>query len=117
MRGQPEPDWLLALRSACETRSQADLARQLGISQTTVSQVLNGTYHADLTRMEARVRGELMRETVSCPILGELGKRQCLDEQSRPYYPNPLRSALFKACKTCIHAHRADAGALSKEKK
>lgn len=113
----PRPDWLRVLADACRHSSQAAMARLLGISQSTVSQLLKGTYKADTTHMEARVRGELMRGTVPCPVLGELGIHKCLEEQMKPYYPNPLRSALFKACKTCIHAHRADAGAPSKEKK
>ena len=109
MTYQPNsPDWLQALVLECERTNQSSVARRLNVSPAAVSQLLKGTYSADTTRMEARVRGELMRETVPCPVLGELSKRQCLEEQSKPYYPNPLRSSLFKACKSCIHAHRSD---------
>lgn len=111
-----QPDWLQVLAEECDRTSQSTVARRLNVSPAAVSQLLKGTYSADTTRMEDRVRGELMRETVPCPVLGDLGKRQCLDEQAKPYYANPLRSALFKACKSCPYAHRAE-GASSKESK
>ena len=116
MQPTSQPDWLQVLAAECDRTSQAAVAKRLKVSDATISQLLKGTYNADPKRMETRVRGELMRETVPCPVLGDLGKRQCLDEQSKPYYPNPLRSALFKACKTCPHAHRAE-GASTKEQK
>lgn len=97
-------DWLDALRAAVEASSQAAVAKRLDVSPATISQLLKGTYAADTRRMEQRVRGELMRETHECPVLGQLTKRQCQDEQSKPYYANPLRSALHKACKSCLHA-------------
>ncbi len=98
------PEWLQVLAAACEATSQADVSRRLGISASSVCLLLKGTYKGRLDHMEARVRGELMARTVQCPVLGEMSTRQCCDEQKKPYWPNPLRSALFKACKTCPHA-------------
>lgn len=114
---QPDPDWILALRSTCKATSQASVAKRLGISSATVSQLLNGTYCADTSRMEARIRGELLRETVTCPVMGEVSRRVCTEEQRRPYYPDPISSALYRACKTCPNAHRAEGASTAKEKK
>ena len=97
-------DWIDVLRAACEASSQTKVARRLAVSAALVNQVLRGRYKASLTRLEARVRGELMRETLSCPVLGEISKRRCQDEQRRPFAAtNPQRVALYGACRTCTH--------------
>ena len=45
-----------------------------------------------------------MAETVRCPVMGTLSKRSCLDNQALPQaFTNPMRAALGRACKTCIH--------------
>jgi hypothetical protein len=95
-----EPDWLRALKAEAERTSQAQVARRLGISASTVNQVLNGVYKADTGRVETLVRGELMNETVACPVLGDLSKRRCLDVQAQPFADtNPQRVQLYRACR------------------
>ena len=94
-------DWIASLRSECERTTQTAVARRLGCSPSTVNQLLKGTYKGDLVRFETIVRGELMRETVSCPVLFEITKRRCLDEQSRPFAAtNPQRVATWRACRS-----------------
>lgn len=99
-------DWIEALRTECERTSQSRTARRLGVSPTMVNQALNGTYKGNIARLETLVRGELMSETVECPVLGEITKRRCLDEQARPFAPtNPQRVACYKACRSgCPHS-------------
>jgi hypothetical protein len=101
--GNRLPDWIAALAWHCDrASSQGKVAEQLGISSAAVNQVLGNVYGGRLDRVQARVRGELMREVVTCPVLGEISKRDCLDYQYRKFRPtNPARVALFKACKTC----------------
>jgi hypothetical protein len=97
-------DWLDALRRACNESTQAAVARRLGLSPATVSQVLKGVYNADLTAVEQRVRGALMHETVACPVLGEIKKDKCLDHQARPQRfcaVNPLYMRLSRTCPDC----------------
>ena len=98
------PSWLQALEAACKASSQTAVAKRLTVSNATVCAVLKGTYHADTTRIEARVRGALMAETVVCPLLGELPKDQCVEEQGMGFHLNPHRAALYVACKTCPNA-------------
>jgi transcriptional regulator with XRE-family HTH domain len=93
-------DWLETLRQECEASSQVKIARRLGVSTAMINQVLKGVYKGNASRLEALVRGELMLENVACPVLGEISKRRCLDEQARPFgATNPQRVALYKACR------------------
>ena len=80
----PEPDWLKALRAEAESTSQARAAMRLGVSEATVSQVLSGTYKAATTRIERRVRGELMGAMVECPVMWEVSTKLCQTVQERP---------------------------------
>jgi DNA-binding transcriptional regulator YdaS (Cro superfamily) len=99
-------DWSAALREECEKTSQVAVARRLGISASTINQILKGVYKGNLTRFETLVRGELMRETVVCPVMGEITKRRCHDEQRRPFaVTNPVRVAVWRACRDgCPHS-------------
>ena len=57
-----------------------------------------------------RVRGELMKQTVACPVLGEITKRRCMDAQSRAYAAtNDLRIELRRACPRCPNYMRKTA--------
>lgn len=104
--GANPPDWIVALARACDQSSQADVARQLGYKNgSIVNQVLGRTNQAvRLDRVEARVRGQFMKATVSCPVLGEISTRDCQDNQLRNRNfraTNPLRVALRAACPKC----------------
>lgn len=101
-----EADWIATLRAECKQTSQNKTATRLGLSPTTINQVLAGTYKGNLQRIEERVRGELMNKTVECPVLGEISARKCLDWQARPFAAtNPTRVAVWKACRGgCKHS-------------
>jgi len=103
-------DWIEVLRAACADTTQAAVARRLGYRHSSVvSQVLAGKYRGRLDRVEARVRGELMRLTLACPVLGEISTRQCQDEQRKPFAATShVRVALYKACRGCGHANQGD---------
>lgn len=105
--GEP-PDWIEALADACQARTQAAVARELKVADTRLSQALGGYYAGDMIKLEAMVRGALMRETVPCPVLGEIGKDRCVEEQSRPWSTaSSVRSRLYRACRGgCPHAHK-----------
>lgn len=97
-------DWLSVLKDECDRLSQAAVARRLGVSGALVNQVLKGTYKGNVSRIEELVRGTFMQETVFCPVMGEVSKRRCLDEQVRPFAPtNPQRVQVYRACKDCNH--------------
>jgi hypothetical protein len=106
--GAKTPDWIVALAIECDRSSQGRVARKLGISAAVVNQVLAHAYKGRLDRVETRVRGELMRETVTCPVLGEITKRECLDHQGAKFVAtNPMRVRLWKACKSCPNREEA----------
>lgn len=101
------PDWLSALASACAASTQTAVAKQLLVSPSTVNQVLRGKYRGDLGRVEARVRGALMQETVTCPVLGDLATDQCQEQQGMGFYPSSIRAALYRNCRICTNATKA----------
>lgn len=94
------PDWVLVLAEYSDAHSQAAAARAIGYSGPVVSFVLSGTYNGDYTRIEGKVRGALMGLTVDCPVLGQLSRHRCLDEQRRRKPPlDPQSIRLFNACR------------------
>lgn len=100
--GKAAPEWVIVLAEVCDKTSQAAVARDLGVSGAQINQALRNTYAGRLDRLEQRVRGALMGECVQCPVLGEITRRRCIDEQGRPYAAtNALRVELRRACKGC----------------
>ena len=100
-------EWLQALRSACERHTQAKVARRLGYSAATISQVLAGSYRGNVRAVEAAVRGAFLDEKVRCPVLDEIPRDQCMQHQRRPFMPtNAMRVRLYRACRSgCPHSH------------
>ena len=99
-------DWLEALREACLKSSQAKVATKLGVSTALISQVLNGKYPGDLNAIEKAVRGLYLGETVTCPLLGAISGKLCLDWQKKPFAAtNEFRVMMFRACRdSCPHS-------------
>ena len=98
--GPAMPPWVEVLAMACDESSQSKVAKRFGYSPSTLSYVLNAKYPGDLTAVEQAVRGALMAETVSCPVVGELASDLCLQHQKAPWAPhNPQRIAFFRACR------------------
>jgi hypothetical protein len=100
--GAPE-EWILALAEACDRESQSAAARKIGMSLTTVSEVLANKYKADPKRVRETVMGALMGSTVSCPVLGDdLPRDRCIIFQKQDFAAsNPQRVQLWRACPTC----------------
>lgn len=100
--GEDMPAEVRALATACDAATASAVATKLGYSGATISYVLGNRYAGDKDRVFAKVRGLFMAETVMCPVLGEIGRHRCLDEQKRPFAStNSIRARLFHACKTC----------------
>lgn len=100
--GEAAPEWVIVLAEACDRSTQAAIARRLGYSGPVVNQALRNTYAGRLDRLEQKVRGELMRETYTCPVLGEISRKKCVDTQGRAYAAtNALRVELRRACPRC----------------
>lgn len=76
-------NWIGALRAECDRTTQASAARRIGVGDTTVSQVLSGTYAASTARIERRVRGALMGARCQCPVMGDVSTKVCQEVQER----------------------------------
>lgn len=101
-------DVLLKLKQ--DGMSQAEISRRLGVSDGTISNALNGNYIGNVDKLAERIRGEFLKQTVACPVLGDITSRMCQDERSKPFHTaNPLRVQLFKACKACPHNPKGEA--------
>lgn len=84
--------------------TQAAIAKRLGVSDAAVSAALKGRYIGNVEALAERIRGELLNQTVRCPILGEITSRICQDERKKPLHTaNPVRVQLWRACKVCPH--------------
>ncbi|SDA39439.1 hypothetical protein [Mesorhizobium qingshengii] len=100
--GSPLPDWLGELAQLADSNDLGVAGARIGYSRSAVSQIISGKYPGDLGRVEQMVRGALMALTVECPVLGEIGRDQCLTEQKEPFRATSRhRAQLFHACKTC----------------
>jgi transcriptional regulator with XRE-family HTH domain len=101
LRAYADPVWLTALRDEAKRTSGARVAQRIGVSEATVSQVLNGSYKANTLRIERRVRGELLGETCECPVLFELSLRACqaVQERARNAIANPMHQQEWYACR------------------
>ncbi|TAM37827.1 MAG: XRE family transcriptional regulator [Burkholderiaceae bacterium] len=95
-------DAMAALVHFKATHTQAEIARRIGVSDGTISNALKGRYIGNVDRLAERIRGELLKKTVDCPILGQITSRICQDEREKPFHTaNPVRVQLWRACKTC----------------
>jgi predicted transcriptional regulator len=75
--GNPPPDWVAALASACDESSQNRVAKSVGYSAGAISQILAGKYGARTDVMEEVVRRVLMKEEVECPVLYTISMADC----------------------------------------
>jgi len=100
--GAAAPEWVIVLAETADRTTQTSIAKRLGVSPTVINQALRNTYPSPLTKLEQKVRGELMGQMVDCPVLGEITTRKCIDTQGRPYAAtNALRVELRRACPRC----------------
>ncbi|MGD9539057.1 MAG: helix-turn-helix domain-containing protein [Alphaproteobacteria bacterium] len=99
-------DWLEALRAEVKATSLARAAQKIGVSRSTVSEVLSGKYAASTAAIEQRVRGALLSETVTCPVSGEIRRDQCLKfQRQKPAGVNQSEWRLYHACRGgCPHS-------------
>lgn len=94
--------WLDVLRAESQRIGQARLALRLDIAESTLSQVLSGSYKAATTRIERRVRGVLLGEEVDCRAQwGAIPMQACqaLQEGPKPTLANPFRYHAWMSCR------------------
>ena len=104
-------EWLDTLRIEVKRASLRRVAERLRggngyPSEALISQVLNGKYAGQTARLQRLVEGYYMGLSVVCPVLGEITRDRCDHQQRLPFAAtNPVRVALFRACRTgCPHS-------------
>lgn len=96
----PNDLWLQTLAAKCKHSSQSRVAARLGVSPAMVNQALAAKYKGDMDRLRLLVEGAFMDRKVDCPVLGEIGRDDCIGHQERPYAAtNWQRVRLFRACR------------------
>lgn len=97
----PVPDWVSELAALADANGLKVAGERIGYTGSLVSGVLNNKYRGDLAGVEQRVRGALMGLMVECPVLGEIDRSRCLQEQQEPFRAtSAYRAQLFHACRT-----------------
>jgi DNA-binding transcriptional regulator YdaS (Cro superfamily) len=105
-------DVLQIVRAQAKRMKGAELAERLGVSSSAVSQAVNDKFVGNVERFCLRVRGVFGGDRVTCPVLGDIDTKVCLDQQQRPVaYTNPMRVQLARACKGCAHNQRQQTAA------
>lgn len=110
--GTAMPLWVGELARQAMRTTQAATAKKIGYSSAVLSHVFANNYPGDMTAVETKVRGALMGETVICPIVGEIGRDRCINEQAMPNTgASSIRSKLFRACRNgCPHSRLKQEG-------
>ncbi len=102
--GDTAPGWIIRLAEACAETSQNKVAARLNVSPTMISQVLSKKYPGSLQGIEELCRGEFERQTVLCPVLGEIAPVACRRWQhkaDRLRTGNNQNARMFRACRAC----------------
>lgn len=108
--GEAMPEWIAELAAACDAASQSKVARRVGYSASVISQVLGRTYRGSLETVEQKVLGVLMNKTLICPVMGEIRRSLCVDNQRKARAgmmgSSSMRARLHKACRDggCGHS-------------
>lgn len=101
--GAPPP-WIATIAEAVDRSGAKAVADEIGYSATTVYEVIRAQYKGSLQAVEQAVRAALMRDVVTCPVLGEVTGAACLAAQSRKSRPvNGTEVKLARRCPACIY--------------
>jgi hypothetical protein len=114
---QAPPDWIAALAHACSHATQESVGRKIGYSGSAINAVLANRYTGNMQLIEAAVRGALLGETCSCPVLGDdLRKDACVENQRREWKrvaADAIRKMIYQAC----HGGRCPNSCVAKKRK
>ena len=106
------PEWVGELATMADAEGLAGAGKRIAYAGSAVSAVLNNKYGGNLDAVEERVRWALMSATVDCPILGEIDRNRCLEEQQEPFRAtSAFRAQLFHACRNGCPNARPQKGA------
>lgn len=110
--GTAMPDWVKALAEACDEQGLRKVAAKLDVSPAMASLAINKK-RRDLAFIKYPVEKVLMITMVACPVLGVMGRQECLQYQVAEFSPaNPQTVQLYQACRNGCKYYRK-----TKEKK
>lgn len=99
--------WIDVLKREVSKQGLGAVADMMETSRAAVSQLVNGKYPGNLSRMQARVEGVFFNRTVECPVAGEIPAQQCFSNQRKKPGSNPMNLRFFKACRSgCPHSQQ-----------
>jgi transcriptional regulator with XRE-family HTH domain len=102
-----ENDAMTLFRQKIEDIGQAEVARLLGYSRSTINQILHGSYRGGLNPVLTRVEEVFGTTTVECPVLGIIRLGVCAEHRNAPFAAtNAQRVRLWKECRRCRHNQR-----------
>jgi DNA-binding transcriptional regulator YdaS (Cro superfamily) len=99
--------WIEILKKEVAARGAKQVARELGVSRTTVDLVCHGKYPGSTRRVEERISAIYgANGKVSCSVLGEISPARCVEAWQRAKLigmkaGNPETLRLYKACLNC----------------
>ncbi len=99
--------WIEILKKEVAARGPKQVAREMGVSRTTVDLVCHGKYPGSTARIEERIR--LIFGTngkVQCPVLEEISPARCAETWHKAKAigmkaGNPETLRLYKTCLKC----------------
>ncbi len=95
------PEWVAELAAYTDIHGLRKTASNIGYSASVISTVIGNKYGGDMRRVEAKVRGAVMGEMVSCPVLDQMARHLCLDWQRKPFAAtSSLRVQMYHACRS-----------------
>lgn len=107
--GDAAPEWVTALARACAETSASAVARRLGVSTSTLSEVLRRKYAGRVDRVADTAAALFLAAEVQCPVLGRIGRAACLEHQRRVasgVRSSGVRVRLAAECPACPQRRR-----------
>ena len=94
------------LQKQIEEKGLEQVAKELGISKSTIYLVLSGKYKGSTKNIEERVKKIYGSDGIQCPVLGKISPGECAEFYKQAltigkYVSNPGKLKLYKECKRC----------------
>ena len=97
--------WQYILAEQAKAHGQEAIAKELGVSKSVISQLINNKYPGDIQRMQKLVEGAYMNRSVMCPIVGKIPLHLCDKHQCNTSTSNAIKLRLYRACRSgCPHS-------------
>lgn len=94
------------LQSQVKEKGIEQVAKELGLSKTTVYLVLHNKYKGSTAKIEEKIKKIYGQNFIQCPVLGEISPGQCADIHAKAefvgkYVSNPEKLRLYRECRQC----------------